>query len=44
MPSFRALTYDVTIKIEHLLKHRDLLAVPARHRLPVRDLGRGVAR
>ncbi len=32
-----ALTYDVTIKVEHLLAHRDLLPRAARHRLPVRD-------
>ena len=32
-----AVSYDVTIKIEHLLQHRDLLPRLAAHRLRVRD-------
>ena len=38
------LTYDVTIKVEHLLKHRDLLPVAAADRLRVRHQRRGIAR
>ena len=34
---FPELTYDATIKIEHLLKHRDLVPRSERDRLPVRD-------
>ena len=34
---FPTVTYDVTIKVEHLLQHRDAAAAPARHRLRVRD-------
>ncbi len=37
------LTYDVTIKIEHLLKHRDLLPLLQRDGLPVRDQRGGIA-
>ena len=33
----RGVTYDVTIKIEHLLKHVGPAAAAARHRLSVRD-------
>ena len=33
---FPAVTYDVTIKVEHLLKHSHELRVAARFRLPVR--------
>ncbi len=32
---FPEVTYDATIKIEHLLKHRDLLQCTARHRMLV---------
>ena len=39
---FPELTYDATIKIEHLLKHRDLLPRLKRNRLPLRDQRRGV--
>ena len=35
-------TYDVTIKVEHLLRHRDLLPMLAADRLPVRDERGGV--
>ena len=42
--SGRGLTYDVTIKIEHLLKHRDLLPALRRDGLPVRDQRGGIAR
>ena len=39
---FPELTYDVTIKVEHLLRHAALLPGAARHRLPVRhERGRG---
>ena len=38
------LTYDVTIKVEHLLQHRDLLPVLKAHRLPVRHQRGGIAR
>ena len=38
------LTYDVTIKIEHLLQHRDLLPVLQRTGCAVRDQRGGVAR
>ena len=34
---FPGVTYDVTIKVEHLLKHRATAAAAARHRLRVRD-------
>ena len=34
---FPQLSYDVTIKIEHLLQSRRTSAAPARHRLPVCD-------
>ena len=37
-------TYDVTIKVEHLLQHRDLLPRAARHRLRVRDERRRIGR
>ena len=40
----RALSYDVTIKVEHLLKHRDLLPVLKAHRLRVRHQRGGIAR
>ena len=33
---FPGVTYDVTIKVEHLLQHADAAAAAARHRLPVR--------
>ena len=39
-----AVSYDVTIKVEHLLRHRDLLPRLARHRLRVRDERRRIAR
>ena len=38
-----ALTYDVTIKVEHLLKHRELLPVLKRDRLRVRHQRGGIA-
>ena len=31
---FPGLTYDVTIKIEHILRHAEMLGAPARHRVP----------
>ena len=37
-----ALTYDATIKIEHLLKHRELLPRLRETRLPVRHQRRGI--
>ncbi len=43
-PSFPTLTYDVTIKVEHLLHHRDLLPLLKRHRLPVRHQRGGIGR
>ena len=33
------ITYDVTIKIEHLLRHADRFAAASRHRVRVRDVG-----
>ena len=39
---FPDLSYDVTIKIEHLRKHDAHLAPSARHRVPVRDQRRGI--
>ena len=41
---FPALTYDVTIKIEHLLAHADLLPLLRGHRLSVHHQRRGVDR
>ena len=41
---FPGLTYDVTIKIEHLAAHADAAAGAARHRLPVRHLRGGIDR
>ena len=38
------ITYDVTIKVEHLLKHGDLLPRASRHRMLVRDERGRVAR
>ncbi len=37
-------TYDATIKIEHLLKHRDALTVLAAHGMRVRDQRRRIDR
>ena len=36
------ITYDVTVKIEHLLRHAADVAAASRHRVCVRDLGRRV--
>ena len=41
---FPGLTYDVTIKVEHLLNSRRRAARAARHRLSIRHLSDRVAR